>query len=168
MPSKVTPITTWNGNAGNGLWSDPDNWSNGVPPSGAPYANGNDDLATLDNSVETSPFTVTIDGQQAGDIVNVDLVDPAGAPSVVLKGTLDLINNVSPGGGGGLGTLNLDQGTLEVDGGTLKALTVEQGGEFGSHNGPSHSDPSRPTASQRSTPWVSRTSLRSEMAAALS
>src|ERR1700722_3724738 len=131
-----TPVsTTWTGFAGNGLWNDPANWTNGVPPSGAPYTNGADDVATLDNSVETTPFTVTITGPSAGDIVTVNLTDPAAAPAVRLTGTLDLSNNVQPGGGGGLGTLNLNAGTFEVDGGTLRALTVEQGGEFGSHNG---------------------------------
>ena len=137
MPT-IGPIpvsTTWTGFAGNGLWNDPANWTNGVPPSGAPYTNGADNVATLDNSVETTPFTVTITGPPAGDIVNVNLTDPAAAPAVRLTGTLDLSNNVQPGGGGGLGTLNLNAGTFEVDGGTLRALTVEQGGEFGSHNG---------------------------------
>jgi len=90
---------------------------------------------TLDNSIETTPFTVTIAGAEAGDVVTVNLTDPAGAPSVQLAGTLDLSSNGTPGGGFGLGTLNLDHGTFEVDSGTLRAMTIEQGGEFGTHNG---------------------------------
>ncbi len=122
--------TTWTGAAGNGLWSDPGNWSNGVPLSGVPVASGADDVATIDNSVETTPFTLTIDGVEAGDTVNVNLTDPAAAPSVILTGSLDLTNNVQPGGGGGLGTLNLNKGTFQLAGGTLRALVFEQGGDF--------------------------------------
>jgi hypothetical protein len=53
-----TPVSTsWTGDAGNGLWNDPANWTNGVPPSGLPYVSGADDVATLDNSVEATPLT---------------------------------------------------------------------------------------------------------------
>jgi hypothetical protein len=70
--------TTWTGSAGNRLWSDPGNWTNGVPPSGASFAKGSDDTVTLDNSVATTPFTVTITGAAASATVTVNLTDPGG------------------------------------------------------------------------------------------
>jgi hypothetical protein len=133
MPDPI--VTTWTGLAGNGLWSDPNNWSNGVPPSGRDYASGADNTAVLDNSIVTDPFTVTIDGDQVGGTVIVSLTDPAGEPSVRLTGTLDLISNVQQDGSFGIGTLSLQGGTFEVDGGTLRGASIQQNdpnfGDFG-------------------------------------
>jgi hypothetical protein len=133
----ATFSTTWTGLANNGRWDDPANWTNGVPLAGDTFVLQTDDTAIVDNSVAGAPFTLIIDGAAFGDQVTVNAADPVSGSAVLITatGTLDLRNNVSAGGGFGLGTLNLDGGTLEVDGGTLRDMTIEQGGEFGTHNG---------------------------------
>src|SRR3954467_3039763 len=114
MPVVTPTSTTWTGLAGNGLWSDPDNWTNGVPVTGAAFTSINDDIATIDNSISTTPFTLTIDGSSDGSaavgaMVSVNLTDPLDGPSVILTGTLDLSTNVTPTSGT-LGQLNLQNG----------------------------------------------------------
>jgi len=133
MPNATS--TVWTGLAGNGLWDDPNNWSNGVPPPGRDYASPQDNEAILDNSIATDPFTVTIAGDQAADLVIVRLTDPDGAPSVRLTGSIDLISDVQESGAFGIGTLSLQSGTFEVDGGTIRHASVQQNdpnfGDFG-------------------------------------
>ena len=93
----LQPITTeWTGAVGNGLWDDPANWTNGVPPFGAPYTADGQDVAIIDNSIDTTPFTVLITGSEGGQDLTLNATDPAGGTAVSLTGSLSL----EYGGGG--------------------------------------------------------------------
>jgi len=78
MPTPTA--TVWTGNAGNGLWSDPGNWTNGVPVSGEFYTVDGQDEATID-AVAT---TVVIAGVQAVQDLIVDTANPASGAAVEL------------------------------------------------------------------------------------
>ncbi len=135
MASNYPFSTTWTG-AGDGTsWSDPANWSNGLPLSGAPAPAANQDIATIDNSVATTPYTVTIAGTQNAGEIDVNATDPVGGVAVSLTGTLNMPINAS-NNGSGFGQIDLDAGTFEIDGGTLSIgeVTVKGGTlAFGSY-----------------------------------
>ncbi|WP_420382129.1 RHS repeat-associated core domain-containing protein [Novosphingobium sp.] len=119
--------TTWTG-AGNGTsWSDAANWSNGVPLPAAYAPTGDQDLATINNSVATTPFALVIAGNESAGEIDIDLTDPAGAAAVTLTGTLAMSTNVSDAGSG-FGLINLAAGTFAIDGGTLTGAEVKING----------------------------------------
>jgi len=129
MATSLYPFTTtWTG-AGDGTnWSDPANWSNGVPLPSAPATDASQDIATIDNSVDTAPFGLVIAGSQSAGEIDLNVTDPASGPAVSLTGTLNMSTNVQPTGSG-FGHINLTSGTFEIDGGTLEGAEVtEKGG----------------------------------------
>ena len=118
MPSPSS--TNWTGAAGNGIWSDAANWSDGVPMAQTPSAQT---LASIDNSILAAGFTVIIaDGQHAGDIL-IDTTVGAAA-SLLLTGRLDLAAGVDSSGFNVTGTLTLQSGVFEIYGGTLANATL--------------------------------------------
>ena len=110
--------TAWTGAGDGTAWSDPANWTNGVPLTGVNAPTSGQDIATIDNTVDKTPFTLAIAGQVGAGEVDINLVDPTGGVAVKLTGALSLSTNVTSSGSG-FGVLNLDSGTFEIDGGTL-------------------------------------------------
>ena len=119
----ATITTEWTGAVGNGLWDDPANWTNGVPPFGAPYTADGQDVAIIDNSIDTTPFTVLITGSEGGQDLTLNATDPAGGTAVSLTGSLSLEY-----GGGGFGDLNLSAGTFADNGGEISVANINQDG----------------------------------------
>lgn len=111
MPTPTA--TVWTGNAGNGLWSDPGNWTNGVPVSGEFYTVDGQDEATID-AVAT---TVVIAGVQAVQDLIVDTANPASGAAVELTGSLSLAYDAVGNSLGYNGTLDLQSGTFRMVGG---------------------------------------------------
>ena len=120
--------TTWTGAAGDGLWSNPANWSNGLPTTNVlpqPVTR-----TLIDNSGASAPSTITIAGNQVANRLEINRTDPAGGAAVVLTGNLDLANSVTANGGG-LSDLELIAGTFEIDGGTIRGAVIDQNGSLG-------------------------------------
>jgi hypothetical protein len=134
-PQTTPQATVWNGSAGDGLWSDANNWTNGVPYNPLALTSDQQDTATIDNSIETTPYTVTIAGQEFVQDLTLDATDPAGGVAVSLTGTLEAAWNTVNGAGGTPGTIALQQGDFELDGGMLVGASVNLNGgtiSFGS------------------------------------
>ena len=125
MPTSFS--TTWTGGGPDSLWTDAANWNNGVPLPGGPFPASGTDVVVIDNSIEITPFTVTIAGSEATGGLTLDATNPVGAPVVRLTGTLNMAF-ASFAGGSFFGGLTLKLGTFEIDGGDLQVAGVQQSG----------------------------------------